>query len=272
MAYRVDQRSAAHTGGRRDADPIGILIHHWGVDGQTHDGVVNYLASRRPNNPTSAHEVISAGRVTEMVRWGTIAYHARSANSEWIGLECRPEMSKADMETVIERCADIEAYYNKSMQYGRHSDFVNTQCPGRWSDQLQTIIDGVNRVHREKGRHHLAGGKSSSVSRSRKTASTAHTGGGKTITRMAQEIIDGKHGNGHTTRQQSLGVNNDTYAKVRAEVNRRLGVTPTTKSISTMATEVLRGDHGNGHTTRQRSLGVNNATYAKVRAEVNRRA
>jgi hypothetical protein len=272
MAYRVDQRSAAHTGGRRDADPIGILIHHWGVDGQTHDGVVNYLASRRPNNPTSAHEVISAGRVTEMVRWGTIAYHARSANSEWIGLECRPEMSKADMETVIERCADIEAYYNKSMQYGRHSDFVNTACPGRWSDQLQTIIDGVNRVHREKGRHHLAGGKSSSVSKSRKTASTKNTGAGKTITRMAQEIIDGKHGNGHTTRQQSLGVNNDTYAKVRAEVNRRLGVTPATKSISTMATEVLRGDHGNGHTTRQRSLGVNNATYAKVRAEVNRRA
>src|SRR5699024_2324368 len=100
---------------------------------------------------------------------------------------------------------------------------------------------------------------------------TASTSSGKTITRMADEVIAGEHGNGHANRQRSLGVNNATYAKVRAEVNKRASGGSNSKSIATMATEVIKGQHGKGHTTRQRSLGVNNATYAKVRAEVNKR-
>lgn len=44
----------------------------------------------------------------------------------------------------------------------------------------------------------------------------------KTISQMADEVIAGKHGNGHAQRQKSLGVGKATYDKVRAEVNRRL--------------------------------------------------
>lgn len=44
----------------------------------------------------------------------------------------------------------------------------------------------------------------------------------KSIAQMATEVILGKHGNGHAQRQKSLGVSASTYAKVRAEVNRRL--------------------------------------------------
>lgn len=44
---------------------------------------------------------------------------------------------------------------------------------------------------------------------------------GKTVAQMAAEVIQGKHGNGHTARQKSLGVSAATYAKVRTEVNRR---------------------------------------------------
>src|SRR5690625_663602 len=44
----------------------------------------------------------------------------------------------------------------------------------------------------------------------------------KTISQMANEVIAGKHGNGHAQRQKSLGVDNATYQKVRREVNRRL--------------------------------------------------
>lgn len=101
---------------------------------------------------------------------------------------------------------------------------------------------------------------------------------GKTTAQMVQEIIDGRHGNGHEARRRSLGITAARYAQVRAEVNRRLTgggsapARPAGKSVSQMATEVLRGDHGNGHANRQRSLGVNSATYARVRAEVNRRA
>lgn len=43
----------------------------------------------------------------------------------------------------------------------------------------------------------------------------------KTVTQMATEVIRGKHGNGHDRRRKSLNVSAATYAKVRAEVNRR---------------------------------------------------
>lgn len=107
-----------------------------------------------------------------------------------------------------------------------------------------------------------------------KTSSKAKTTN-KSIAQMAQEVIDGKHGNGHENRRRSLGIDKATYEKVRAEVNRRLTGKSTikkpTKSISQMATEVIQGKHGNGHEQRRKSLGIDKATYEKVRKEVNRR-
>src|SRR5699024_9674827 len=69
------------------------------------------------------------------------------------------------------------------------------------------------------------------------------------IKRMADEVIAGKHGSGHANRRKSLGVDQATYEKVRAEVNRLSGVKTASKgkSISQMATEVLAGKHGQGH-------------------------
>lgn len=100
----------------------------------------------------------------------------------------------------------------------------------------------------------------------------------KSISQMADEVEGMLHGSGHANRQKSLGVNSATYAEVRAEVNRRAGVSapskpqPVAKSISQMATEVIAGKHGSGHSNRRRSLGISQAEYDKVRAEVNRRA
>ena len=92
----------------------------------------------------------------------------------------------------------------------------------------------------------------------------------KSISQMADEIIANRHGNGHENRRKSLGISASEYAKVRAEVNRRAGVSVRPqKTIEQMAREVVDGKHGNGHANRQRSLGVDNATYQKVRARVN---
>lgn len=44
----------------------------------------------------------------------------------------------------------------------------------------------------------------------------------KSIKQMADEVIAGKHGQGHTNRRKSLGISAADYEKVRAEVNRRL--------------------------------------------------
>ena len=44
----------------------------------------------------------------------------------------------------------------------------------------------------------------------------------KSVSQMAAEVIAGKHGNGHVARRRSLGIDTATYAKVRAEVNKRM--------------------------------------------------
>lgn len=97
----------------------------------------------------------------------------------------------------------------------------------------------------------------------------------KSISQMAQEVIDGKHGNGHENRRKSLGISKGQYEKVRAEVNKRAsgGSKPKSsgKSISQMADEVIKGKHGNGHANRRKSLGISQSQYEKVRSEVNRR-
>lgn len=89
----------------------------------------------------------------------------------------------------------------------------------------------------------------------------------KSITEMAKEVIDGKHGNGHDNRRKSLGISQSEYDKVRADVNRLVS----SKSITQMAEEVIAGKHGNGHENRRKSLGISASEYAKVRNEVNKR-
>src|SRR5690625_3659274 len=53
----------------------------------------------------------------------------------------------------------------------------------------------------------------------------------KTISQMANEIIAGKHGEGHENRRKSLGISKSEYEKVRAEVNRRAGTKSTPSKI-----------------------------------------
>ena len=88
---------------------------------------------------------------------------------------------------------------------------------------------------------------------------------------MAQEVIDGKHGNGHVARRKSLGINATEYNQVKDIVNARLKKGKATKSISQMATEVIQGKHGSGHENRRKSLGISKSEYEKVRKEVNKR-
>lgn len=44
----------------------------------------------------------------------------------------------------------------------------------------------------------------------------------KSISQMATEVIQGKHGTGHANRRKSLGISKAEYEKVRAEVNKRM--------------------------------------------------
>ena len=141
---------------------------------------------------------------------------------------------------------------------------MNTACPGRYANRIGELVNAVNAELARTGSE-VKPTKVKPIKGQPK----------KTVKQMADEVIAGLHGNGHTARQHSLGVSNTVYKKIGAEVNRRAGVrTPraSAKSITTMANEVLAGKHGNGHARRRRSLGISATEYAKVRAQVNRRA
>lgn len=152
-----------------------------------------------------------------------------------------------------------------------------------WSGAVGKVCPGDARIKQIPGiiarAVEIAGGKPSGGGASKPVPAPSKPSG-KSIATMASEVIAGKHGNGHAQRQKSLGISAGEYAKVRAEVNRRVSgggsskpaaSKPAGKSIATMAAEVVAGKHGNGHAARRKSLGVSAATYAKVRAEVNRR-
>ena len=81
---------------------------------------------------------------------------------------------------------------------------------------------------------------------------------------MAQEVIQGKWGNGNERKQklESAGYN---YAAVQAKVNELLG---SGKSIDELAREVIQGKWGNGNERKQR-LTQAGYDYDKVQARVN---
>lgn len=122
-----------------------IVIHHWGDDGQSFEKVCEFFAS---GPGTSAHFVVEAGRCAQLVEIKDVAWHAGSwpANQRSIGIECRPEMSPEDFETVAQVIADLETYYGRSFYINGHLDYFNTECPGRWYNRLEDLINRVNDI------------------------------------------------------------------------------------------------------------------------------
>lgn len=134
------QWSPNYSSGRPYGDVDSITIHHWGVDGQSHQNVVNYLC--REDGNSSAHYVASAGRVTQLVHDYDRAWHAGpGGNPRSIGIECRPEMTDGDVATVIGLIQAIRAEHGPLPVVG-HRDWMNTDCPGRWYSRLSELSNG----------------------------------------------------------------------------------------------------------------------------------
>jgi len=107
-----------------------IVIHHWGLTGQTHDGVVNFFCSTGPGE-TSAHFVVSAGRINCIVSPVDAAWHCPGKNATTIGIECRPEATDADYATVAELVRYLRDQYGP-LPLSKHRDWYATACPGVW--------------------------------------------------------------------------------------------------------------------------------------------
>lgn len=119
--------------------PEYICIHHWGADGQSFMGVVNWLCN--PKAGSSAHLVIEAGRVACIVSFPNVAWHTgvMEENARSLGFECRPECRPEDFETVAEAIAYAWRFYNRKLPLRGHCDIKPTQCPGRWYARLDEL-------------------------------------------------------------------------------------------------------------------------------------
>lgn len=121
----------------------GIVIHWWGVTGQSHDGVVNFFV----NGPgsTSAHFVVSAGRIHCLVNPADAAWHSGNAvgNATTIGIECRPEATDGDYETVAELVRYLRGQYG-NLPLSPHRNWQSTACPGVWDlDRIDNLAGGI---------------------------------------------------------------------------------------------------------------------------------
>lgn len=123
----------------------GVTIHWWNTPDKagTHDATAAYLA--RAGGNTSAHYVVSKGRVTRLVDPKNAAWHAGSAtgNATTIGIECDPRDIPGTLPTIAALIQDLEKTYG-SLRIYRHKDWTSTTCPGDYSDQVQALVQLVN--------------------------------------------------------------------------------------------------------------------------------
>lgn len=141
MAYEYITKYDAlrYTQGRDGQSIKEIVIHHWGKDGQTFQGVINWFC-KNSSCQTSAHYVVEAGRVACLVKQSDTAWHAGNwyHNTTSLGIECRPEMSAGDFATTAELVAELWKSYGKLPIIG-HKDIIATSCPGRYYAELGTL-------------------------------------------------------------------------------------------------------------------------------------
>lgn len=136
--YITKYDSPNYTANRNGYGIDKIVIHHWGNDGQSFDGVVNWLC--RANGTSSAHYVVQGNKVACVVNCKDGAWHCGNfiENMKSIGIECRPEMSADDLETTAELIADLYKVYGILPLYG-HKDISATACPGRYYSKLSYL-------------------------------------------------------------------------------------------------------------------------------------
>ena len=92
---------------------------------------------------------------------------------------------------------------------------------------------------------------------SKPTSSPSSSGTSKSVSQLAQEVIDGKHGTGDA-RKRALG---SQYDAVQAEVNRRLGASSTPKKTAQQVAQDIANGRGGWGNDPERSRKLTAAGY-----------
>ena len=188
----------------------------------------------------------------------TIEVSNSSTGGDW-------PISDAAWNSLVNLCVDICKRYGFTLKYDgtkngsltRHNMFAATSCPGKYlQNRFQELADTVNAK--------LSGSTttSSSTSSNKKSNET-----------IAEEVIQGKWGNGDDRKNRLIAAGYD-YNAIQKIVNQKLGVassnstTSNKKSIDTIVNEVIAGKWGNGEDrkTRLQNAGYN---YSEIQSAVN---
>lgn len=139
IKYETQYNAPAMMYGRSGQDVTGIVIHHYGVMGSTYAGTIRTLT--KPTAAASAHFVIDAGKVAQLVTLSDTAYHADNwpINLCTIGIECPPECTPAQVDTLVQLIAGLYRAYGRVLPLTGHKDHAPTECPGRYYAILSDI-------------------------------------------------------------------------------------------------------------------------------------
>lgn len=250
-----------HTQHRKDM----VTLHHNGGR-LSHEGVLEVWKTR----PASAHlDVDGQGAIAQYVELNEYAWACGSTNGNQRSISI--EMANSALggswpvAEVTWREAARLAGWLFAVVIGTRPTAENLVAHHHWKPTLcaGSYIDAV------MGQILVLANQSYDYFRN-PTPSPSPIPVGKTVEQIAQEVLEGKWGNGDDRRSRLTAAGYD-YNAVQTEVNRRLGAgAPAAhkKSVDEVAHEVIRGLWGNGAIRRQRLEGAG-YNYDAVQRRVN---
>ena len=139
IKYETQYNAPTFMAGRSGKQVEGIVVHHYGVMGSTYAGTIRTLCAVTAS--ASAHFVIDADRVAQLVALSDTAYHADNwpINLTTIGIECPPEATTEQVDTLVQLIAGLYQVYGRVLPLTGHKDHAKTACPGRYYPLLADI-------------------------------------------------------------------------------------------------------------------------------------
>jgi hypothetical protein len=247
-----------------------VTMHH-NAGRLSHEGVLEVWKTR----PASAHfDVDGAGRVAQYAWLNEYAWACGNTkgNQDSISIEMANSAVGGDWpvaEVTWKSAARLAGWIFAKIIGVRpskdnlvmHSHWKATACAGPYIGRVMpAILELANQSY-----DYFSGGSAPT-----QPVAQPPSTGPRSIAAIAQEVLEGKWGNGDDRRVRltNAGYN---YEAVQTEVNRRLGggaPAAHKKTVDEVAREVIKGLWGNGPIRRQRLEGAG-YNYAAVQRRVN---
>ena len=265
-------------------DSIDFVIIHNDAGSMTPEQYINWLRYR-DKALGIAHYYCNKDTIARVIDTYNIGYHAGNwyANTHSIGYEVCQSMSASDEDflenediTLMQATEDLLFYglpiNNRTVRL--HHEFSPTSCPHRSMALHGGSTESVRSYFINRMKYFASLGETVDEMLANKgeqptvTENVEQDRNNKTISDVANEVLQGKWGNGDEryTRLMNAGYN---YNEVQQRVNELvLGNSGTKKTIDEIANEVIGGQWGNGQERKNRLTGAG-YNYNEVQNRVN---